>query len=214
MFAGIVEAVGAVTSPLDPGTGRLSLRTPALGGSPVVVGESLAVSGCCLTVVASQPPGADRAAADGGLTLTFDVMPETGRRTTLGRLRSGDPVNLERALRYQDPVGGHLVTGHVEATGRVTALVPEGNSVRCVVAAPPALLGHCVARGSIAIDGCALTVVTVGAAEFVVALIPHTRQVTIAGGYTVGSLVNLEADLVARYVQRLLAATGGLRAAP
>ncbi|HVA20809.1 MAG TPA: riboflavin synthase [Candidatus Micrarchaeia archaeon] len=196
MFSGIVAAIGQVVEPVDDDIGRLVFRLPAVEPTAVSVGESVAVNGCCLTVTA--------VGADGdGAVCAADVMPETSRRTNLGRLRRGGAVNLERALRYQDPVGGHLVTGHVDATGTVTDLRGEGNAVRCSVAGPAAVMRRCVAQGSITIDGCALTVVTVGAAELVVSLIPHTRMVTIAGGYAVGTVVNLEADLVAKYVERL-----------
>ncbi len=202
MFGGIVVGVGTVVEREDGPAGRLVWRAPASLPELPQVGDSVAVNGCCLTVTELGRDGT-------GPTVAADVMPETWRRTTLGRLRPGDRVNLEPALRYQDPVGGHLLTGHVDGTGRVTELRPEANAVRLAVAGPPAVLRLCVPQGSVAIDGCALTVVAVGRAELMVALIPHTRRATIAGAYAVGSVVNLEADLVAKYVERLCRPLGG-----
>ncbi|HUY96152.1 MAG TPA: riboflavin synthase [Verrucomicrobiae bacterium] len=201
MFSGIVSGTGTVVDGVDGGAGRLRWCPGPQAPQGLRVGDSVAVNGCCLTVAGLDGEG-DAA------SVVADVMPETLRRTTLGRLRPGDRVNLEAALRYQDPVGGHLVTGHIDATGRVTEIRPEANAVRCAVTGPPTVLRLCVPQGSVTIDGCALTVVAVGQAELVVALIPHTREATIAGGYAVGSLVNLEADLLAKYVERLCRPAG------
>ena len=194
MFAGIVEARGTVRQALPAGGGGLALALPAGLRRRLRVGDSLAVNGCCLTVAGLEAGG-----------VVADVMPETARRTTLAGLAVGAPVNCEAALAFGAPVGGHLVTGHVDAVGRVTAREAEGNAVRVTVAVPPAVHRYCVAQGSLAVDGCSLTLAAVAAATVTVALIPHTLATTVAGGYAAGTAVNLEADLVAKYVDRLLA---------
>ena len=193
MFAGIVEVVGTVRRGLAGGAGGHSLELPAGLLQRLRVGDSLAVNGCCLTVVELDATG-----------VVADVMPETARRTTLAALAAGAAVNCETALAFGAPVGGHLLTGHIDAVGRVAGRRPEGNAVRVTIAVPPPVHRYCVAQGSLAVDGCSLTLAAVEPKTVTVALIPHTLAVTVAGAYTVGTAVNLEADLVAKYVDRLL----------
>lgn len=195
MFTGIVTDVGRVTV-LEPRGGdvRLAVAVDRLDLSRVAVGDSIAVAGVCLTVVER---GADHFAAD--------VSPETLARTTLGGLSVGDPVNLEPALRVGDPLGGHLVSGHVDAVGRVRAISDEGRGQRWWFEAPPAVLRYVAWKGSIAVDGVSLTIADLDEAGFAVALIPHTIAATTFRVRRAGEPVNLEVDTVARYVERLLA---------
>jgi len=194
MFSGIVEELGAVARNAIDSEGRLTVSADAVLRD-VAIGDSIAVNGCCLTVVEAA-----------GGRFVADVMPETARRTNLGALQPGDPVNLEAALRVGDRIGGHMMSGHVDAVGVVTALAPEGNMVVVHVEAPESVLAYVVAKGCVAVDGISLTVVDVDAGGFSVALIPHTLEVTRAGRWQPGSRVNLEADLVAKYVEKGLAA--------
>jgi len=193
MFTGLVETLGRVArADLHDGGLRLALETGALAGAPER-GESLAVNGCCLTVVDA------RAGA-----CVLDVVPESLSRTTLGALRPGDPVNLERALTLAQRLGGHLVQGHVDGVAEILEVLPEGEGRRLVLALPPELERFVAAKGSIAIDGTSLTVAAVRAHGCEIALIPHTLRVTISGHYRAGARVNLEVDLLARYLARLL----------
>ena len=196
MFTGIVEEIGRIDS-VDADAGRIRIACgEVLRGARR--GESIAVSGCCLTVTDFISGG-----------FVSDVMPETFARTTLGSLHPGDQVNLEPALRHDGRVGGHLVTGHIDGVGTVTASRADGNASWVTVAPPSDLLPLLVEKGCVAIDGISLTVVSVEPDGFTVSLIPHTRESTIAGGWRVGSMVNLEGDLVAKYVQRGIAAQLG-----
>jgi riboflavin synthase len=189
MFSGIVETLGEIQAREE---GQLELAFPA-PLADLERGESIAVNGACLTVAAVTASG-----------FRADVMPETLDRTTLGGLAVGSPVNLERALRFGDRVGGHMVTGHVDATGIVSAMREDGNA-RWVTIALPAELAELIAeKGCIAVDGISLTVVDVFESAFTVSLIPHTLLNTTARAWKVGSLVNLEVDLIARYVARSL----------
>lgn len=197
LFAGIVTAVGRVQELPAELPGQLLLSHP-MEWTAGVIGDSVAVNGCCLTIVAA---GLGR--------LCVEVIPETLRRTTLGQLGVGDPVNLEPALQLQTSVGGHLVSGHVDATGQILAVSPEQNSVWLEVEVPAQVARYCVPQGSIALDGCSLTLVTVedrspASAVIRVSLIPHTVAATIAAGYRAGVLVNLEVDQIAKLVERLL----------
>ncbi|MBI3920279.1 MAG: riboflavin synthase [Armatimonadetes bacterium] len=193
MFTGIVETIGIVQ--------RFSRRTQALRltiAAPDLVegadiGDSVCVCGVCLTVVER---------GEGGIS--FDVVSETLRRSTLGDLRRGRPVNMERSLRPDSRIGGHFVMGHVDAVGTVRRRVFEGESVRTTFQCPESVTRYTVGKGSIAVDGVSLTVVEVGEGFFSVALIPHTRQVTTLGGLALGSRVNLELDLMAKYVEKLV----------
>jgi riboflavin synthase len=191
LFSGIVETLGDVRS-RDALRIEIVPRTPFQG---LRSGESIAVDGACLTVAASN---------DGGFTA--DVMPETFHRTILGTLAAGAAVNLERALQMGDRVGGHMITGHVDATGVATALREDGNARWVTVAAPDDVIDLVAEKGCIAIDGISLTVVDVFDDAFTVSLIPHTLLNTTAGGWTVGTRVNVEVDLIARYVARALEA--------
>lgn len=203
MFSGIVMELGRVAANRITDQGRLHLAaTRVVEG--VLVGDSIAVNGCCLTVVAADAAG-----------FVADVMPETARRTTLGSLTAGDPVNLEAAMALGDRIGGHLVSGHIDATARVLSVRDEGNARWVEIGTPPALLPYLVEKGSVAVDGISLTVVAVQAGAFSVSLIPHTLAITVAGGWVAGSAVNLEVDVVARYVVRNLHAyTDAAPAAP
>ena len=195
MFTGIVEEMGTIRA-VHPNTTGASLDIEAhdvLGDAEI--GASIAVSGVCLTVV-SLGDGWWRA----------DAVEETLRRTSLGRLKAGDRVNLERPVRLIDRLGGHLVQGHVDGVGTVSdrKVEPDG-SVELSVKVPESLLRYVVEKGSIAVDGVSLTVAGVDGESFWVALIPHTQEVTTLGLRRPGDPVNLEVDLVAKYVERLMA---------
>ena len=187
MFTGIVEELGTVVA---VAADRLAVRGP-LVTSDAAYGASIAVNGCCLTVTDLD-----------GDTFGADVMAETFRRTSLGALRPGDPVNLERPVRADGRLGGHVVQGHVDATGTIEEHTPEG-VVR--VAIPPDLARYVVEKGSIAVDGVSLTVVDAGDAAFTVGLIPATLELTTLGRKGPGDPVNIEVDVLAKYVGRLLA---------
>lgn len=201
MFTGIVEEVGRVRRVTAGGrAGELSIRcAQVLEGTKL--GDSIAVNGVCLTVTALLPDG-----------FTADVMPETLRRSGLGTLRPGDGVNLERAMPADGRFGGHIVSGHIDGLGRITAFRREENAVWITVAASPSLLLLVVEKGSIAIDGVSLTVAAVGDGDFQVSVIPHTAKETILLDKQTGDPVNLETDIVGKYVARLLG--GGAAAAP
>jgi riboflavin synthase len=191
VFSGIVETLGTIQSQ-RPGRIEITPRTPFAG---LEIGESIAVNGACLTV-ASVASG----------TFEADVMPETLQRTTLGGLTGGATVNLERALRFGDRVGGHMVSGHVDATGIVTALREDGNARWVTITTPGDLMDLIAEKGCIAVDGISLTVVDVFTEAFTVSLIPVTVAATIAGAWRVATRVNLEVDLIARYVARTILA--------
>jgi riboflavin synthase len=191
VFTGIVREVGTVAA-FDGS--RLVVTAPETEAD-VAVGDSVSVAGVCLTVV----PG-----DEGGVA--FDVVPETLSRTALGHLQAGDSVNLEPSLRVGDPLGGHVVQGHVDAVGRVRSITPEGESRRVWFEAPEAIVRYCLEKGSIAVDGVSLTVAALDDDGFEVALIPHTLTVTTLGGLGPGDEVNLEADVLAKVVERLMAA--------
>ncbi|MEZ5465793.1 MAG: riboflavin synthase [Lysobacteraceae bacterium] len=194
MFTGIIESVGRVLATESIGGDlRLRIGFGALDTSGIVLGESIAVSGVCLTVVAFD--------ADG---FTADVSKETLSLTTIGELKVGDAVNLERAMRADSRFGGHMVAGHVDGLGRVLAVSEDARSQRWRFAAPPALLRYIAVKGSITVDGVSLTVNAVDDEGFEVNLVPHTVANTAFGGTAIGDAVNLEVDLIARYVERLL----------
>jgi riboflavin synthase len=196
MFTGIVRERGRVAG-LDGGDGGVRLRIAAPEtAAGVALGDSVAVGGVCLTVVA----------VDGG-ELSFVAVPETLSRTALGRLEAGDDVNIESALRVGDPLGGHVVQGHVDGVGRVRSVEPEGDGRRIWVDAGADVLRYCVEKGSIAVDGVSLTVAALDGTGFAVALIPHTLTETTLGSLGPGDDVNLEVDVLAKYVERLLPST-------
>ncbi len=193
MFTGIIQATGRVTrSEQRGGDRRLGIVAPEFDTSDVTLGDSIAVSGCCLTVVAHE-----------GDTLAFDVSNESLALTTLGDLGVGDRVNLEKALRLSDRLGGHLVSGHVDGIGSIVSVEPDARSRRWVIEAPPTLSRYIAAKGSVCVDGVSLTVNAVDGARFGVNLIPHTVEQTTFGDRRVGDRVNLEIDMLARYVERL-----------
>jgi riboflavin synthase len=193
MFAGIVELLGTVTQveSRPPGV-RMSIAAGGLADG-ACTGESIAINGCCLTVVAQQ-----------GQQLGFDVGPETLARTNLKRLEAGSRVNLEGSLKIGDQLGGHFVTGHIDAEGSLQERTDDGEWSVCWFHAPADLMLQMASKGSIAVDGVSLTLVDVEADRFSVALIPHTLAVTTLGRLRPGDPVNLETDLLAKYVQRQL----------
>jgi len=192
MFTGIVQELGEIAS-IEEATGgaRVGVRAPGVAAE-ARIGDSVAVDGCCLTVVASD-----------GALLAFDAVAETLRRTVLGERRSGDRVNLEPALRVGDRMGGHWVQGHVDGVAVLEERRPEGESVLLTFAAAPALLAYTVEKGSVCVNGVSLTVTAVEAARFTIAMIPHTARVTNLGDLRRGARVNVEADILAKYVERL-----------
>ncbi len=195
MFSGIVADVGTITRAEDREGGlRLAVATQALDMEDVQLGDSIAVNGVCLTVVQIEDN-----------IFTVDVSRET-LNCTVGLEQRGRRVNLEKALRLSDRLGGHLVSGHVDGVGEVVSFTDLGESWRLVVRAPQALAKYIAAKGSIAINGVSLTVNRVSGAEFEVNLIPHTLAVTTLNELRAGSKVNLEIDLIARYVERMLTA--------
>ena len=181
MFTGLVREVGKVASYAG---GRLVVES----ATKAELGDSVSIDGVCLTVVAAEPG-----------RLSFDVVPETISRVKefAGR------VNVEPALRAGDPLGGHQVQGHVDGTGTVTTVVPEGDGVRMRIALAPELLRYCAEKGSIAVDGVSLTIAALDETGFAVALVPHTRAVTTLGSLAPGDEVNIEVDILAKYVERL-----------
>jgi riboflavin synthase len=189
MFTGLVREVGTVSS---MNGGRLTIDAPETARG-VQLGDSVAIDGVCLTVVAFN-----------GATLSFDAVPETLSRTALGTLDQGSRVNLEPALRAGDALGGHYVQGHVDGVGSVQSVEPEGDGRRVRFEASAELLKYIVEKGSIAIQGTSLTVAAVDDTWFEVALIPHTLQATTLGELEPGQTVNLETDVLAKYVEKLL----------
>ncbi len=198
MFTGLIEEVGVVQA-LEKRAqgGRLSIRAvKVLEGT--ALGDSIAVSGACLTVVDLR--------ADG---FTVDCMPETLSHTTLGTVPRGALVNLERSLQLGGRLGGHLVLGHVDAVAEVLAVHPVGPAWELTFSLPDAVRACVAAKGSVAIDGISLTVIRVDGESFVVGIIPHTMKETTLNGVRTGQKVNVEADVLARYVQRIVAVGGG-----
>ena len=192
MFTGLVKSLGTVTRADDTGAGRRLTVRDAMG-TQLVLGESVAVNGACLTVVEA-----------GGDEFAFEVGPETLLRTNLGSLTAGDRVNLERSLRVGDRLGGHFVQGHVDAVGTIDALTRNGDWEDVRFRCPADLTRLMVPKGSVAVDGISLTLVNVEAGRFSVMLIPHTQAVTTLGFKKPGDPVNLEADMLAKHVAKLL----------
>jgi riboflavin synthase len=190
VFTGIVRERGRVVGFEN---GRLEIEAPATA-EDAAIGDSVAIDGVCLTVVERE-----------SARLAFDVVPETIGRSALAGLASGKSVNLEPALRPLDRLGGHVVQGHVDAVGRVRSTDPEGEGRRVWIDAPSDVLRLCVEKGSIAVQGVSLTIAALDDAGFAVALIPHTLAETTLGELQPGDDVNLEADVLAKYVERLLA---------
>ena len=194
MFTGIVRELGRVVS-VEGGAGgvRIEIDAPETA-TLTAVGDSVSIDGCCLTAVAV-----------GGARLRFEAVPETLARTALSALAPGAEVNLEPALRSGEPLGGHYVQGHVDGVGIVTSVEPEGGGARLAVEAPEELRRYLVEKGSVALQGVSLTVAALTEAGFEVALIPHTLEATTLGRLAPGDRVNLEADVLAKYVERLVA---------
>ena len=193
MFTGIIQAIGRIESLTSRGDSvRLAIVADGFDTSDVALGDSIATSGPCLTAVALGPG-----------RFEADVSPETLARTTLGGKRAGDKVNLEKALRLSDRLGGHLVSGHVDGVGSVISRVERDGYVQFRLAAPPELSRYIAHKGSIAVEGVSLTVNAVHGHDFELMLIPHTLERTTLGDLRAGSRVNLEIDLVARYLERL-----------
>ena len=193
MFTGIVRELGVVVEVGEAGGGRaLVVEAPATAAR-VSIGDSVAIGGCCLTATR----------IDAG-RITFHAVPETIARTTLGALGAGERVNVEPALRAGEELGGHYVQGHVDAVGRIQSVEAEGEGFRVFVEAPDAVLRYCVEKGSITIDGVSLTVAEIASDAFGVVLIPHTLEATTLSALRPGLAVNLEADVLAKYVERLI----------
>lgn len=193
MFTGIVEEIGTIKN-IKRENRSIVLEIYAskvLEG--MQVGDSVATNGVCLTVTSFS-----------GVSFVVDVMPETMRCTSLGELRAGSRVNLERALPVNGRLGGHIVSGHVDGTGKIVAKEKDENAIWVTIATMPAVLRYIVAKGSIAIDGISLTVVSVSEDAFKVSIIPHTQSETTLVGKNVGDTVNLENDVLAKYVEKLL----------
>ena len=193
MFTGIVRERGRVAA-VEGGDDARHLRIEAPDSSArLAIGDSVSVDGCCLTATA---------VSDGSFSVT--AVPETLSRTTLGGLEPGDEVNLETATRAGEPLGGHYVQGHVDGVGRVESVEPEEEGACMWVEAPPELLRYCVEKGSIAVGGVSLTISALRNGAFEVALIPHTLEETTFGALAAGDEVNLEVDVLAKYVEKLI----------
>lgn len=193
MFTGIVEEMGVVTSLEKTLAGaRLSILAQKIMDD-LVVGASVSVNGACLTVLTRTDQ-----------TFTVDLSPETLAVTTLGGLAAGVPVNLERAMKLNERIGGHLVTGHVDGVGSLRGRRQEGNAIVLTIEAPLEILRYCVPKGSVTIDGISMTINDVTDRTFSIAVIPHTAKLTTLGLLKEGERVNLESDLIGKYVERLL----------
>ena len=193
MFTGLVESMGTVRSLQPEGESRRLTIDGALFGNDISLGESIAINGVCLTVVETKPGVA-----------SFQLAPETLRKSNLGSLMAGSQVNLERALRLGDRLGGHWVQGHVDGVSALLRREPDGDWEKFIFHLPLALSRYLVAKGSITVNGVSLTVVDADADSFSVALIPHTLAITNLGMLKAGDYVNLEVDILAKYVERLL----------
>jgi len=200
MFTGLIERSGSLEALSGDPRGRTARIACGQLASELSIGESVAVDGVCLTVVRTGP-----------LWFEVEVSPETIKRTTLAGKAQGSALNLERPVRLSDRLGGHLVQGHVDGVGTLTEIVPEGEGKRARVLAPESLRRYLVEKGSVALDGVSLTIAALRGAEFEVALIPHTLRVTSLGEWRVGGTVNIEVDLLAKYVEALLAPYVGAR---
>ncbi|MGQ0657871.1 MAG: riboflavin synthase [Chromatiales bacterium] len=198
MFAGIVEAIGQVTSATPAGeNARLVIDAGNLSLADVKLGDSIAVNGVCLTVVGLESD-----------TFSVDVSPETLRCTTLASVDRSSRVNLEKALIYGERVGGHLVSGHVDGIGRIMAREQQSEALGFAIVVPDELMRYIAVKGSVCIDGVSLTVNEIEQNAFAVQVIPHTRDSTLFGTYQLGDRVNVEVDLIARYLESLLRTSG------
>ncbi|MCH2129600.1 MAG: riboflavin synthase [Pirellulaceae bacterium] len=193
MFTGLVETAGTVTSIVDQPPGKLLSISASGFTAGIDLGASVSVNGCCLTVIGNN--------AD---TLTFEAGEETLRRTTFSDLQTNDVVNLERSLRVGDELGGHWVTGHIDTVGTITQRNDQGDWSEIWCEVPPEFTSQLVSKGSVAMDGVSLTVVKVVDCQFSVALIPHTLSLTTLGDRQAGDRMNIETDILAKYVERQL----------
>jgi riboflavin synthase len=194
VFSGIVKGIGRVVERIDLGRDRrLAIAHPGVALGAIGVGSSIAVNGVCLTATAVA---ADR--------FQVDVSGETLAVTTFATLAEGARVNLEPPLSVGDPLDGHIVQGHVDGVARVVEVAPEGRSVRIAIAVPAELARYVASKGSVAVDGVSLTVNSVSGVRFEVNVIPHTQAATVIGDYAIGTAVNVEVDLIARYLERLV----------
>lgn len=192
MFTGLVEALGTVLSLDERGEqAQLTLRLPF--AAELALGDSVAVNGCCLTVTSNDTESA-----------SFDVLTQTLRVTSLGKLKEGAVVNLERALTANARLGGHFMQGHVDGTGTINDLSAHGQDHRLEVALPPEIERYCIAKGSLAVDGISLTIAELQDSKATFWITPHTIQATNLHSLSAGSVVNLEADLLAKYTEKLL----------
>jgi riboflavin synthase len=197
LFTGIIQDIGRIQSLERKGEGIFLTVATRLPLDDVKIGHSIAVSGACLTVVKLS-----------GNTFTAEVSPETLQRTTLSRAGVGQAVNLEKSLRVSDFLGGHLVSGHVDGTGEVLTILPEGNSRRYYFRAPEEITHYLIEKGSVAVDGISLTVAEIEGPNFGAAVLPYTAQATTLGTKKIGDPVNLEIDPIAKYVEKFLHQTG------
>ncbi len=193
MFTGIVREVGRVVETEGDDEARALVVHAPETAAATAVGDSVSIGGVCLTAESVV-----------GERIRFHAVAETLRKTTLGGLRAGDEINVEPALRAGEPLGGHIVQGHVDGVGRIGSVEAEGEGLRVVVEAPPDVLRYCVEKGSITVDGVSLTVAELLEDAFAVALIPHTLSATTLGELVPGRPVNLEVDVLAKYVERLV----------
>lgn len=193
MFTGLIIETGTVDELKQlPGITRLSLHTTSLH-SEAAIGDSIAINGVCLTVVQIS-----------GRTLSFELSEETMKSTNMGLLRKGDTVNLEPSLRADGKLGGHFVTGHVDATGTIRSKKRSGETIEIEISAPPEIISFLVDKGSVAIDGISLTVVRVLKDSFTLVIIPHTEKVTNLGNRNPGDTVNIETDIIGKYVKKFM----------
>jgi riboflavin synthase len=202
MFSGIIEDLGKVADIKQGAEGAVVTLRTGLPIAKIKIGDSIAVNGACLTVVAK-----------GRGTVRMDVSAETVRRTSLGDLKPGDPVNLERCLTLNTLLNGHIVAGHVDSVGRIVSIKPEGDSKLYTFEVPANEARYLIEKGSVAIDGISLTVFSIRGRRFSCELIPHTLKVTTMGFRKPGDTVNIESDMMAKYVERILSGRGAMAAA-
>jgi len=193
MFTGLIQDIGKVVQVEGQSSGLTLKISTNLDLTSLKIGDSIAVDGVCLTIVEL----ADR-------SFLVEVSPETRQRTTLAKVKAGQEVNIERPLRMSDPLGGHFVAGHVDGTGEILAITPEGKSRRYYFRTSPEISKYLIPKGSVAIDGISLTIVDCQGEEFSVVVIPHTSAKTTLGKKKVGDQVNLEVDLLAKYIEKFL----------
>ncbi|MBI4843034.1 MAG: riboflavin synthase [Nitrospirae bacterium] len=194
MFTGLIERLGSVTA-IEKASGGIRLSVRPLSEMKIRIGDSIAVNGVCLTATNDKE------------VITFDVSPETMKSTNLGELKAGQKVNLERALTLSDRLGGHIVTGHVDAVGKITERRPESDYTYYTFEAPPEILRYIVKKGSVAVDGISLTVTGFDGRSFSVAIIPHTLTATNLGAKNRGDSVNIETDILGKYIEKFVGNT-------